>query len=101
MPIEKIQWDKQDVVSCDERGRATLGTEFADQQVFVYIAETSEVEDVHRPDDETRRVLSKMAAWASDNVEDYFDLDPDTGIVTDKYGEEHQSPYSLEGGNGE
>jgi hypothetical protein len=100
MPIEEIHWDKQDVVTCDERGRATLGSEFADEQVFVYIAETPEVEEVHRPDEEKRRVLSLMASWAIENVEDYHDFDAETGIVRDKYGEEHQSPYSLEGEDG-
>jgi hypothetical protein len=41
-----------------------------------------------------------MASWASDNVKDWFDLNPETGVVTDKHGEEHQSPYSLEGEDG-
>ena len=97
MPIEKVHWDKQDVVSCDERGRATLGKEYANEQVFVYIAEPLEVDEYIRPSDKEREVLNKMVGWASDNVEGWFDLDADTGIVTDKWGEEHQSPYGLEG----
>ena len=95
MPIEEIHWDKQDVVTCDERGRATLGKEFANEQVFVYVAEPPKIEDTIRPPEREREVLTQMAQWAEENVDGYFDLDPDTGIVTDKWGEEHQSPYSL------
>jgi hypothetical protein len=95
MPIEKVNWDKQDVVSCDERGRATLGKEFADEQVFVWVARPDYGEG-ERVSDEEQKVLNKMVSWASDNVDEYFDLDPHTGIVTDKWGEEHQSPFSLE-----
>ena len=97
MPIEKVCWDKQDVVSCDERGRATLGKEFANEQVFVYIATTPDMEDTVRVSDEEQEVLDQMVGWAEINIDGYFDLDPDTGIVTDKWGEEHQSPYGLEG----
>lgn len=96
MPIEEIHWDKQDVVTCDERGRATLGKEFANEQVFVYVAEPPKIEDTIRPPEREREVLGEMVQWADEqNIEHYFHLDANTGIVTDKWGEEHQSPYSL------
>lgn len=99
MPISQIAWDKQDVVSCDERGRATLGSEFAEEQVFVWVARTPEPEDmVDVPDDE-KEVLAKMATWARENLDDdvaWFDLDAKGGVITDKYGEEYYTPYSLD-----
>jgi len=95
MPIEKIHWDKQDVVSCDDRGRATLGKEFANEQVFVYIARP-DYEAGTRVSDAEEEVLSKMATWADKHVDEFFDLNAETGIVTDKHGEEFQSPYSLD-----
>jgi len=95
MPIEQIQWDKQDVVTCDERGRATLGKEFADEQVYVYIAEI-DIPETNPIGDKEQAVLNDMVGWASENVDEWIDLNARSGIVTDKYGEEHQSPYSLE-----
>lgn len=99
MPIEKIGWDKQDIVSCDERGRATLGSEYANDQVLVYIAETADMDEIqewHEPSDREKEELGKMYEWAEENVENWFDLHPDTGIVVDKYGEEYQSPHGLD-----
>lgn len=98
MPVERIHWDKQDVVTCDERGRATLGSEYANEQVFVHVSELPEPDELERPTDEEREELSSMAVWATENVEGWIDLDPKTGIVTDRYGEERQSPYGLENG---
>lgn len=98
MPVEEIDWDKQDIVKCDERGRATLGSEFADQQVYVWIAETPDFdEEYSRPPDEFRDVLSKMASWASENDIDWYDADPERGVVIDKYGEEHETPHQVDG----
>lgn len=97
VPIEKIRWDKQDVVTCDERGRATLGSEYANEQVFVWIAETPEPDELgERPDKETRVVLSKMIQWANDEGITAFDLDSESGVITDKKGDNYQSPYSTE-----
>jgi len=95
MPIERIQWDKQDVVTCDDRGRATLGKEFANEQVYVYIAEI-DIPETNPVSDEEQSVLSDMAVWADENVDEYIDLDARSGVVTDKYGEEYQSPYSID-----
>lgn len=103
MPVEKIQWDKHDIVECDDRGRATLGSEFAGERVFVYVAEVPDGgelagEPVNR---DTSEVLSNMLSWARENDIETMThlLDPETGIVTDKHGEEHQSPYSVEDNN--
>jgi len=100
MPVEKINWDKHDVVDCDDRGRATLGSEYANERVFVYVAEIPDAgeipaESVGRDKSE---VLSKMLSWANENDIETMThlLDPINGIVTDKNGERHRSPYSLE-----
>jgi hypothetical protein len=42
MPVENINWDKHDVVECDDRGRATLGSEYANERVFVHVAPVAE-----------------------------------------------------------
>jgi len=101
VPVEKINWDKHDVVECDERGRATLGSEYANERVFVYVAELPNVDELaspaQAPDDDTARVLGKMLSWARENDIDTLThmLDPENGIVTDKHGERHRSPYSV------
>ena len=98
MPIDEIQWDKHDVVECDERGRATLGSEYANERVFVYISELPDADEVGEPvPDAEKNVLSQMLSWARENGIDTMThlLNPVTGVVRDKHGEEHQSPYSL------
>jgi len=96
MPVEQINWDKHDIVTCDDRGRATLGSEYANERVFVYVAEVPDAAD--SMSDEKKRVLTKMAQWARENDIETMThlLDPINGIVTDKSGEKHRSPYSLE-----
>lgn len=96
MPLERINWDKQDVVKCDERGRATLGSEFADQQVFVWVAETPDFEDDRPATGAEKDVLTDMIGWANDKGIDWYDLRPETGIVIDKQGEEYESPHQLD-----
>lgn len=96
MPIERIVWDKQDVVRCDERGRATLGSEFAGEQVFVYVARPPDFDDYVEPSPEEKQVLSKMATWANENVDEWFDLKPREGVVVDKHGDEYECPHSYE-----
>jgi len=102
MPVEKINWDKHDVVTCDERGRATLGTEYANERVFVYVSELPETDDLGEElPKKQQRVLSKMLKWANDNDIDTLThlLDPFTGVVTDKDGNKHDSPYNLAAGD--
>lgn len=95
MPIEKVNWDKYDVVSCDDRGRATLGKEFANKQLFVWIAEADvdNYEKVINTDEKDE--LDKMVAWAEENVDDYVRLRPSLGIVMDKEGNKYYSPFGL------
>lgn len=99
MPVEKINWDKHDVVTCDDRGRATLGSEYADEKVFVYVAEMPDMDELAEEPvpDHISDVLGKMLSWADDNDIETMThlLDPETGVVTDKQGNEHQSPHSL------
>lgn len=105
MPVEKINWDKHDVVTCDERGRATLGSEYADEKVFVYVAEMPDVDELAEEPvpDEISDVLGKMLKWADDNDIETMThlLDPETGVVTDKQGNEHQSPHTIGGDSDE
>ena len=96
MPIETIAWDKQDVVSCDERGRATLGTEFADEQVFVWIARTPDADELVEPSDAEKETLTNMASWASENVDKWFNLKAEEGVVVDKRGNEYETPYRYD-----
>lgn len=98
MPIEKIRWDKHDVVECDERGRATLGSEYANERIFVYVAEMPDTDELTEPvPDEEQDVLSKMLSWARENDIDTMAhlLDPESGVVIDKQGNRHISPYAL------
>jgi len=100
MPVEKINWDKHDIVTCDDRGRATLGSEYANERVFVYVAELPKMSDIadEPMGDEKKHVLTRMSKWARENDIETMThlLDPINGIVTDKSGEKHRSPYSLE-----
>lgn len=103
MPVEKINWDKHDVVTCDERGRATLGSEYANERVFVYVAELPDMDELEPEPipDEERDVLSSMLGWAHKNGIETMThlLDPYTGEVTSKDGEVYQTPFSLEDTN--
>jgi len=65
MPVEKINWDKHDIVTCDDRGRATLGSEYANERVLVYVAELPKMSDIadEPMGDEKKRVLTKMSKW--------------------------------------
>jgi len=101
MPIEEIKWDKHDVVDCDERGRATLGSEYAGERVFVYVSELPDAKELpleRETPEEIRKTLTRMLSWARENDIDTMThlLDPHSGEVTDKHGETHQSPYSVE-----
>lgn len=96
VPVEEINWDKQDLVKCDERGRATLGSEFANEQVLVWIAEAPDYGGEPVPGD-LEDVLSNMLSWAGDQDFEIYDLHPETGEVEDKHGELHESPYSYDG----
>ena len=104
MPIEKINWDKHDIVTCDDRGRATLGKEYANERVFVYIAEFPDRGELGSEpvDEDIQSVLTKMLSWADRNDIDTMThlLDPINGIVTDKNGNRHRSPYSVENQGG-
>lgn len=97
MPLQRIDWDKKDVVRCDERGRATLGTEFAEEKVFVWIASIPNDPGIE-PSDAEKKTLTRMATWAKEHVDEWlFDgLRPREGIVRDKYGEEHETPYRYD-----
>jgi len=98
VPVEQIRWDKHDIVECDDRGRATLGNEYANERILVYLAELPDVDDLGDPiPEEEKRVLSQMLSWAKENDIETMThlLDPQTGIVTDKQGNKHKSPYGL------
>lgn len=95
MPVEKVRYDKIDVVSCDERGRATLGTEFANEEVWVYIAELPDIEELEEPSGGERGVLMKMTDWAIENGINPMDWDSELGVVKDKEGNQYQTPHAL------
>lgn len=99
MPIERIHWDKQDLVACDDRGRATLGSEFANKQVFVYIANTPDPDELVEPREAEKDTLGQMVSWANEELDedvDWIDLDAERGVVVDKYGEEYETPYRYD-----
>jgi hypothetical protein len=89
------RFEKQDIVKCDDRGRATLGTEFAGKQVLVWVAPTPGLEETEPLDDDLHNIAAKMATWASEQGIDWYDIQPRTGIVEDTDGEKHQSPYGV------
>lgn len=96
MAVEKIRFDKQDVVQCDDRGRATLGSEYANEQVYVYIAELPNPDDLADIGPERAEVAGRIAGWAMENDIPVMDINEVEGTVQDKQGEWHQSPYGLE-----
>lgn len=96
MPVESVNYDKHDVVTCDERGRATLGSEYANEQVFVYVAELPDPGELEEPSPEREREAEKIAGWAVENNIPVMDIDENEGTVKDKQGEWHQTPYGLE-----
>lgn len=96
MPVKEIQFDKQTVVSCDERGRATLGSEYANEKVFVYVAELPNPDELVKPPQDEQRVLSQMHSWARKQEITVMDYHPEDGTVEDENGEIHQTPFSTE-----
>lgn len=96
MPLERVDFDKQDVVECDDRGRATLGTEFADEQVYVRVSELPDPDKLEEPDPERERVAGKLAGWAVGNDIPVMDIDEQRGAVQDKEGQWHDAPFSID-----
>lgn len=90
-----IQFEKQDIVKCDERGRANLGTEYADEQVIVWVAPTPDLDDMQPMSPEEEKEAMQIMQWAEENDIDWFDIDPYTGVVEDENGETVESPFGL------
>lgn len=98
MVRETIDWDKHDVVTCDDRGRATLGSEYSNERVFVYVVEMPDKDELGETvESDVSSVLTNMLQWADREGIDTMThlLDPENGIVTDKNGNRHKSPYSV------
>lgn len=91
--MDVTNFDKVDVLTADERGRVTLGPEFANEQVWVAAVHTPGPDDLEEPTMFEKRVLSKMAGWAIENGIEAADYRPREGVVISTDGEKHETPY--------
>ena len=90
-------FDKLDVVKADDRGRVTIGSEFANEQVQVCVnrlPDRDELED--DAPEEKKEIVGQMYQWAIQNGISPFDARPHEGVVIDTNGERHDAPYQFE-----
>lgn len=90
-------FDMVDTFSTDDRGRITLGSEWADTRVRVFVEDLHiDARDTERPDEEVRAVLSDMARWARKNDHTPMGYRPESGKVLTTDADWVDTPYSLE-----
>lgn len=74
--------DSVDYKDADDRGRITLGSEFAGEKVFVAWATIDmNPEDVATPPEDVREKLSELWRWANENGYKMIDSDPYEGKI--------------------
>jgi hypothetical protein len=85
MPVDEYQ--NADYKDADERGRITLGNEYANAKIAVAwteidIPDTND--DVVKPSQEERDKLTELHKWANANGHTVLDFDPYRGRVYTK-----------------
>lgn len=94
--MELTDFDGLTTATADDRGRVTIGSEFANENVEVYVRRTPDPEDLEEPPEDEKKVLNQMYSWAFENDIEVYDARPDEGVVIDTDGEMHETPHKLE-----
>lgn len=95
--IDVEGFDMVDSFTADDRGRITLGSEWANKRVRVFVEDLRvDPMDVVKPDDETVAVLSDMARWATENGYTPMGYRPGPGKILSTDAEWIDTPYGLD-----
>ena len=81
-----MNYNHADYLDTDDRGRVTLGQEFANSSVAVAWAEMADPDPDHlvEPSDAEKEVLGDLYQWATDNGYEPIDFDPQHGRIYSK-----------------
>ena len=89
----KLQdFDHVQTYTADNRGRITLGKDFAERHVHVMAIDiTDELDYAYKPPEEEIAVLNKLTKWAMDNEVSIADYDVANGKVLSEDAEWHDT----------
>ena len=81
-----MNYEHADYLDTDDRGRVTLGNEFANSNVAVAWAEmpNPDPEELSEPSDAEKEILGDLYQWGRDNGYSPIDFDPYNGRIYTK-----------------
>jgi len=78
-----MNYEHADYLDTDDRGRVTLGNEYADTTMVVAWAEVGDPDPEHltEPSEDEKEKLGELYWWARDNGYEAIDFDPHAGEI--------------------
>jgi len=84
-----MKYDHADYKDTDDRGRVTLGNEFANSKVAIAWVDVGspDVDELREPSERVKDKLTELHKWARDNGYVALDFDTDSGKIYTKNAE--------------